>query len=178
MLAAEPDRPDAVQQPQLRPAVRQLRLGDPWVLRVLTGPHWHACDCDSGWLVDRDFTVAHPSNNVGLRLGGPTADRRPPELVSRGVPIGAIEMPAAGEGLLVLLRARMLTAGYPVPAVVASVDHPLLGQVGPGERIRFRLVERAEALRLLRAQHAELRELADTVRVLLHAAGSGLAEAH
>jgi allophanate hydrolase subunit 2 len=30
-----------------------------------------------------------------------------------------------------------VTGGYPVPAVVAPADLPLLGQARPGQRLRF-----------------------------------------
>ena len=45
------------------------------------------------------------------------------EILSRGVPVGAVEVPPRG-GLLLLLHGRLITAGYPVPyvATTAAVD--------------------------------------------------------
>jgi biotin-dependent carboxylase-like uncharacterized protein len=164
------DHPYA-RHPLLRPRVRPLRLGQPWTVRMMPGPDWLTCDGPSGWLFKTPYVVGHPSNSVGLRLEGSTSPSRPRELVSRGVPIGAIEMPSADEGLLLLLRGRMLTAGYPVPGVVASVDHSILGQVGAGEKIVFTQVTRAEAVRLRRTECAELHTLAQTVKSAFLAAG-------
>ena len=157
--------------PLLRPKVRPIRLSHALTVRVLPGPDWDACDGPGGWLFDSDFFVAKPSNSVGLRLNGPTNPRPPAEVVSRGVPIGAIETPSSSGGLIVLLRARMLTAGYPVVAVAASVDQSLLGQASPGDRIRFQPVSLPDATRLWRAERSELGRLARTVRTLFGAAG-------
>ena len=78
------------------------------------------------------FEVSEHSDHVGLRLRGAAPVRpRQEEILSRGVPTGTVEVPPAG-GLIVLLRGRFLTAGYPVPAVATSVAVDRLGQVAPG----------------------------------------------
>ena len=60
------------------------------------------------------WEVAPESDHVGLRLAGEAPRRtHAAEILSRGVPVGAVEIPPSG-GLLVLLRGRLVTAGYPV----------------------------------------------------------------
>jgi allophanate hydrolase subunit 2 len=60
------------------------------------------------------YTVTDRSNHVGLRLDGPVVHPEDDsEIVSHGVPIGAVEIPH-GDELIVLGRYRTLTAGYPI----------------------------------------------------------------
>ena len=68
------------------------------------------------------------------------------ELLSHGVVHGAIQLPPGGTPL-VLLADHQTTGGYPVAAVVARADHPRLGQLRPGEVVRFVAVGPDEARR-------------------------------
>ncbi len=100
------------------------------------------------------FMVSPMSNAVGVRLTGVTPQRAmEKELVSRGVPIGAVEIPSDGE-VIVLLRSRMITAGYAVPALICAADLDVLGQLRPGESVRFTMISEAQARRALTIQRA------------------------
>lgn len=91
------------------------------------------------------YTVGSRSDHVGVRLDGPVlhpADHG--EIVSHGVPIGAVEIPHSDE-LIVLGRYRTLTAGYPVVGFATRRAQDLMGQVRPGRRIRFAWVDRSVA---------------------------------
>jgi allophanate hydrolase subunit 2 len=68
---------------------------------------------------------------AGLR-GGPGRGA----LDSQGVVTGAVQVPPDGDPV-VLLPDHATLGGYPVVAVVASVDHGLLGQCAPGTRVRL-----------------------------------------
>jgi allophanate hydrolase subunit 2 len=57
---------------------------------------------------------------------------------------------------IVLLVDRQSTGGYTKIATVASFDIGRLGQVKPGQRVRFRAVDVAEAHRLRRAWETSL----------------------
>jgi KipI family sensor histidine kinase inhibitor len=119
------------------------------VLRVLPGPHaeWFGPDALAR-LAAATFTVQGESNRVGLRLtadGGPLGLRGAPgELDSQGMVIGAVQVPPGGEPV-VLLPDHATLGGYPVVAVVATVDHGRLGQCAPGDRVRLRPIELEEA---------------------------------
>ncbi|MFF7308909.1 biotin-dependent carboxyltransferase family protein [Streptomyces sp. NPDC008137] len=105
------------------------------------------------------YNVTPRSDHVGLRLDGPVrhpeTDR---EIVSHGVPVGALQIPHADE-LIVLGRHRSLTAGYPVIGVASRASLSLLGQAGPGRRLRFRWTDREASLRRFARREAELRAL-------------------
>ncbi|MHC9045592.1 5-oxoprolinase subunit C family protein [Microbacterium saperdae] len=102
-------------------------------------------------LAESVYTVTNRSDHVGIRLDGPV--RHPAhdqEILSHGVPIGAIEIPHSDE-LIVLGRYRTLTAGYPIVGFVTRRSQDLIGQARPGQELRFawtdRSSARAEALR-------------------------------
>ena len=91
-------------------------------------------------LTSESFTVAPASNRVGVRLSGPRlnlASRS--ELPSEGLVRGAIQLPAGGAPI-VMLADHPVTGGYPVIAVVALADLPLIGQLRPGTSVRFALI--------------------------------------
>jgi allophanate hydrolase subunit 2 len=90
------------------------------------------------------------------------------EMLSRGVPIGAVEVPA-GDELLVLHRGRGVTAGYPVLAVVTATGLSALGQVRPGQTIRFRHRTRDQAVTAHRSQRNAVDALRTRVRTAFEA---------
>ena len=146
---------------RLRPTIP--RFGETWTIDVTDGPDLAEFGDSARRLFADPFTVTPRSNHVGLRLAGAVPRRiGEGELLSRGVPVGAIEVPA-GEELLVLHRGRGVTAGYPVLAVVTTAGLSPLGQARPGDTIRFRRRTVAEAVAAHRAERAAIRALADRV---------------
>jgi biotin-dependent carboxylase-like uncharacterized protein len=147
----------ALAPPDLDARATPPRFGSPWTVDVTDGPE--AADFD-GSLYDAEYTLSHASNHIGLRLHGPCpVTPRSGELLSRGVPMGAVEVPPAAE-LLVLMRGRPVTAGYPVVAVATRTARSLLGQVRPGQAIRFRHRTLEQATAAYRAHRQAVRELA------------------
>lgn len=140
------------------------RMPTGFVVDVTDGPDIG----DFGDTVERLFAqpylVTPTSNHIGLRMTGPLPERRTKgEVLSRGVPVGAVEVPP-GDELLVLHRGRGVTAGYPVLAVVTSGSLDVLAQVRPGQRLRFRRVSAADAAARARAEFVELESLRLRVR--------------
>jgi biotin-dependent carboxylase-like uncharacterized protein len=121
--------------------------------------------------LSQPYSVSAQSDSVGLRLLGPAIDQTSSEeILSRGVPIGAIEVLPTG-GVIVLLRGRLLTAGYPVVGVVSSDSLDRLGQVRPGDVLTFVLgdIETAQAAAV--ARDRQRAALAERVRSSLSAVG-------
>jgi 5-oxoprolinase (ATP-hydrolysing) subunit C len=141
-------------------------VGDDALIDVTDGPDAEQFRGAGARLFDATYTVTAKSNHIGLRLAGELPVRSSTEeMISRGVPVGAVEVPP-GDELLVLHRGRGVTAGYPVLAVVTPLSLDDLGQVRPGQRVRFRrtTVERAEEnVRAWRARLDRLRQRIDTV---------------
>jgi biotin-dependent carboxylase-like uncharacterized protein len=108
------------------------------VLHVLVGPRsdWFTA-ASTERLFHDPFTVDHASNRIGLRLQGAQLERsRADELLSEGLVPGAIQVPADGKPILLLVD-HPTTGGYPVIAVVRSQDLPLAAQLRPGHEVRF-----------------------------------------
>ncbi len=123
-------------------------------------------------VLEREHPVLPDSDQVGLRLAASLSMAGAGEILSRGVPVGAVEVPPSGE-LLVLLRGRLVTAGYPVVAVVTTESLDRLGQVRPGTSLRFALCDADAARALLRRASTERAILAGRVREAFTASGIG-----
>lgn len=132
---------------------------DRWSIDVIDGPHAAEFGDTLDLLYCHDYIVSPKSNYVGLRLTGETPQRQTgSELLSRGVPVGAIEKPP-GDELLALHRGRNVTAGYPVLAVTTATALSRLGQVRPGQSITFQRRTIDEAIASRRAEAVALTEL-------------------
>ena len=146
-------------------------FGGPWTVDVTDGPDLAEFGGSMGALLTSDFVVTPQSNHVGLRMRGQAPQRQARgEVLSRGVPIGAVEVPAGGE-LLVLHRGRGVTAGYPVLAVVTSAGLSALGQARPGDTVRFRRSSVAEAVAAHRSRRAAVRAVQGRVATAFEALG-------
>lgn len=120
------------------------------------------------------YRVSPASDHVGLRITGRVPAREHGrEILSRGVPVGAIELPPGGE-VIALLRGRFVTAGYPVPAVATERGVDVLAQLAPGAVLRFRAVTTTAAVAAAREARARLAQLQR--RVLTAFAASGISE--
>ncbi|MBT2474055.1 biotin-dependent carboxyltransferase family protein [Microbacterium sp. ISL-103] len=127
------------------------RIPAGFVVDVTDGPDIDDFAGTADRLFEQPYLVTPTSNHIGLRMTGPLPERiSRGEVLSRGVPVGAVEVPP-GDELLVLHRGRGVTAGYPVLAVVTSSSLDVLAQVRPGQRLRFRRVSSAEAAARTRA---------------------------
>ena len=146
-------------RPVFRLPVPALRFGKgPWVVDVVEHQETSVPGIREV-IEESSYVVTDRSNHVGLRLDGPVLHPgTDTEIVSHGVPIGALEIPHADE-LIVLGRYRSLTAGYPIVGVAARAALPLLGQAGPGQELRFRWVDRETSVRRFTQREGELRAL-------------------
>ena len=120
------------------------------LLRALPGLH--------GALPDATFRVGAASDRMGLRLepaDARDASRATPlaHVTSHGVVRGAVQLPPDGRPI-VLMADHQPTGGYPVVAVVIAADLAALGQLAPGDRVRFEPVDRRTARAALDDQRA------------------------
>jgi antagonist of KipI len=133
---------------------RALPLECPARLRLIPGPDWQALPEEDRRALGTDaFRVGRASDRMGLRLEGPPLRLAyAAERLSAGVTFGTLQLPPGGQ-LILLGVDRQTTGGYPVLGTVASVDHPRLAQLRPGETVRFEPipVERAQTLYRIRA---------------------------
>jgi antagonist of KipI len=133
---------------------RALPLECPARLRLIPGPDWQDLPDEDRRALETDaFRVGQASDRMGLRLEGPPLHPvSAAERLSAGVTFGTLQLPPDGQPILLGVD-RQTTGGYPVLGTVASVDHPRLAQLRPGETVRFEPipVERAQTLYRIRA---------------------------
>ena len=135
----------------------------PLTVDVVDGPDKADFGATFQRLFAAPFRVGPSSNHVGLRFeGDPPVRQTTGEILSRGVPVGAVEVPAGTE-VLILHRGRGVTAGYPVLGVVTEPGLDVLAQVRPGETVRFRHTTIAAAAAQTRSRRAEVDALAGRV---------------
>jgi antagonist of KipI len=115
--------------PDIPPAVSMPDGGA--MLRVIPGPR------GLGQLESQRYRVSSQSNRMGYRLDGPAVfAAQTGEMISAAMPTGAIQVPPAGEPIL-LMADHATTGGYAVVATVISADLPLAGQLAPGDWVEF-----------------------------------------
>ncbi len=107
--------------------------------RVVRGPQAERFDVEAYDLFfSREFTVSPQSNRMGVRLIGPTIlPWGGADIISEGMVTGAIQITGEGQPI-VMLPARATIGGYPKIATVIAADLDRLGQLRPGQRLRFR----------------------------------------
>lgn len=132
------------------PAGHRLSMLGPWEVRVIAGPHTDAFDRFAlKRLTDIACRATPALDRMGMRLQTLGLHLRADEILTTPVTAGAVQVTPSGE-MIVLLADHPTTGGYPVIATVVTADLPLLAQVRPGDTIRFREVDLAEADRARR----------------------------
>lgn len=134
-------------------------------VRIIAGAEFdRISDAAKVQMESADFLVSNDSNRMGFRLQGPALHlARPIEMVSSAVNFGTIQLLPDGQ-MVVLMADHQTSGGYPRLAHVVSFDLPLLAQLGPGDKIAFRLVEIDEAERFAAQLETDLQRLKVGVR--------------
>jgi KipI family sensor histidine kinase inhibitor len=114
------------------------------VLRVVPGPDGLGTDAVRRLLAGT-WEVGGASDRMGVRLfGDEPLDTALPGIASRGMVTGAVQVPPDGRPV-VLLCDHATVGGYPVAATVVHADLGALGQLRPGDALRFEAVDLAQA---------------------------------
>jgi allophanate hydrolase subunit 2 len=143
----------------------------PWLeeevvpLRVLPGTH-------SDWFAEEDFygplfQATTDSNRMGTRLLGRPLTVPPRELISQPVCPGTVQVMRDGQCIILGVDGQTI-GGYPRIAQVVSADIDRLGQLRPGQSVRFERVTLEQAERLYHSKQTELRLRLLRLRVAVH----------
>jgi antagonist of KipI len=128
-------------------------------LRVVWGPQdFHFTECGLETLGTGEFRVTPQCDRVGLRLDGPTVERRDDveeSIISEGLVPGAIQVPGDGKPMIILTDT--VSGGYTKIATMISADLPRVAQLKPGDHVRFHPVSIEEAHRILREQDDQIK---------------------
>ncbi|KAB8306125.1 urea carboxylase [Erwinia endophytica] len=155
--------PAPVSAPQAVDASLIPTYGDEWRIGVLYGPHG-APDFFTQESIDEFFAsewqVHYNSNRLGVRLVGPKpswtranggeAGLHPSNVHDCEYAIGAVNF--TGDFPVILTRDGPSLGGFVCPVTIAKAELWKVGQVKPGDRIRFHPISFDEALALEKAQ--------------------------
>ncbi len=134
--------------------------GKQWILRLVRGPQdGDFTDSTFDVFLNSSFEVKPQSDRTGIRLAGPIIERAPgteASIISEGVISGAIQIPGDGQPIIIL--GETVTGGYRKIATVISADLPLLGQLKPGDEVRFQEVSLEEATKALKEMEGKIEE--------------------
>lgn len=124
-----------------------------YTLRAVEGPDFSE---GSEQIWEEIYTATQRASRMGIELKGmfPVTEQienRP----SSAIWPGALQQPLGGRGFLLLADAQT-TGGYPHILQVARADRHLLGQIRPGDRVRFLHRTQSQAVDALRAKQAFL----------------------
>jgi antagonist of KipI len=135
-------------------------------LRVTAGPELETLSGLSQiQLFSEKFKITPQSNRMGFRLNGPRLHKlSDDEMLSSGTTFGTIQLLPDGQ-LIVLMADHQTTGGYPRIATIASVDLPLIAQLGPNDAGSFELIDQADAEQLTATFEQNLNYLGMGVRV-------------
>ncbi|ALE07406.1 allophanate hydrolase [Arthrobacter sp. ERGS1:01] len=173
LRSCAPFRQPYLDLPLFRFGLSTPAFGPDLTVDVTDGPDLAEFGDSAELLFAKPYTVSGRSNHIGLRLGGELPQRvTDTELLSRGVPVGAIEVPSRDE-LLVLHRGRGVTAGYPVLAVVTSSSLDTLAQARPGQHVTFRKSTIGEAAAKCRSTQRQIDQLRQAVTTVFASLGIG-----
>lgn len=117
-----------------------------FTVRVILGPQ-QECFTEDGiaTFLANEYSITSQADRMGYRLAGqPIQIKGIADILTDGVPAGAVQVQNEGQPLL-LLADRQTTGGYAKIACVISADLWRLGQAKPGDSIRFQAVELVEA---------------------------------
>lgn len=135
-------------------------------IRIIAGPD-APLRAELDFWKQATFRVGSKSNRMGLRLEGPPpAIANDPDRLSAPVAPGAIQV--AGGQLIVLGVACGTMGGYPHIAHIISADLDRVGQLRPGDLIRFEMIDLEVARKLDRANRQTQRTLLARVRSHAH----------
>lgn len=141
------------------PDAWQPRYGEQVELRVIPGYQYdHFTRLQQRRFFSLEWEVGQRSDRMGYRLEGPALTCDLQGILSEGICMGAIQVPADGQPI-VLLNDRQTIGGYPKIGSALSLDTARLSQLRPGGRVRFQPItpESAHnALHLARARLAAL----------------------
>jgi biotin-dependent carboxylase-like uncharacterized protein len=121
-------------------------------IRAILGPQAdHFPEESIATLFSSEYIITPESDRMGYRLEGPEVRHKgKADTVSDGVPLGAVQVPGSCKPIILMVD-RQVTGGYSKIATVITPDISTLGQMKPGDKIRFHEVSLSQGQQLLNA---------------------------
>ncbi|HEV3143329.1 MAG TPA: biotin-dependent carboxyltransferase family protein [Gemmataceae bacterium] len=149
-------------------ALSSIPASFPQTLRFLSGAQSSWFDADA--LSRQAFTVTPASNRMGIRLEGEPLNRPKREMISEPVCPGTVQVTNEGQCIVLGVDGQTI-GGYPKIAQVISADLDFLGQLRPGDSVRFVSVTLDQAEDAYRQRAAQLQEWLVRIGIVLNCSG-------
>ena len=117
-------------------------------IRMVTGYQYEQFSQQINQFFATEYVISQNSDRMGYRLEGPVIDMPRCEMLSEGISLGAVQLPADGMPII-LLCDRQTIGGYPKLGSVFSQDIARLAQMMPGQKLRFKPLSIDQAQNLL-----------------------------
>jgi len=119
--------------------------GDQATLRVVPGYQQAAFSALQQWrFFNSEYQLTDRCDRMGFRLEGESVHSDLVGMLSEGICLGAIQIPADGQPI-VLMNDRQTIGGYPKIGSVIAEDTPRLAQLSPGFRVSFESISIEQA---------------------------------
>lgn len=129
----------------------RMPMSSSWALRTCSSFEGRQMS-ESGRLFDQNWTVGRRADRIGMQLEGEKLDvLSDGRMPSAAVFPGTVQCPVSGIPYLLSVDAGTV-GGYPRIAQVTRADRHLLGQLRPGDHVRFLLRDEQGACDELRAK--------------------------
>ncbi len=137
-----------------------------WSLRVIWGPQDdHFPDESRNRFLSASYKMSSDSDRTGIRLQGPAIRQKPDieaSIISEGVVAGGPRMTIFRTRIIIL--GETVTGGYRKIATIIAADLPLLGQIKPGDEVRFKAVSLDKAHQVLAGVEENIREFEESLK--------------
>jgi allophanate hydrolase len=110
------------------------------------------------------YQVQPMSDRMGMRLHGAALPVASQSLISEGICLGAIQLPADGQPI-VMLNDHQTIGGYPKLGAVTRLGVNALGQSRPGNLLRFVQISLQQAIERARQHEQWLTDLERQIRI-------------
>ena len=143
---------------------------DHWEIGVLYGPHGAPdffTDADIQQFFTTDWEIHHNSSRTGVRLIGPKpkwarrdggeAGLHPSNIHDNAYAVGTVDF--TGDMPVILGPDGPSLGGFVCPVTIVAAELWKMGQLKPGDRVRFRWMSEEQALKLEQSQDTMIRDL-------------------
>lgn len=137
------------------------------VFRVILGPEDdYFTEKGIETFLSSEYALSDNCDRMGARLDGPEIEHneKGAGIVSDGITMGAIQVPAQGYPL-VLLKDRGTVGGYTKIGTLCTLDVFRFGQNKPGDKVRFEQITLEEGQNLLRQMEYKISKVGTKLKI-------------
>lgn len=134
------------------------------VVRVVMGPQDDYFTAEGiNTFFDCEYQVTSEADRMGYRLSGSKVPHiTSADIISDGITMGSVQIP--GDGAPIIMMAdRQTTGGYTKIATIITPDINIVGQLKPGDSVRFKLIDIQEAHRIYRKYMKDFDSIRESV---------------